>query len=153
MRKSHQNHRETAKRGRDPSFELKRDGRVVPIRAWATEILAGVRAVAELIDRGEGQDAYVQAVDAQARLVSNSEMTPSARLLAELKEAQSSFFEFAMACAVGHKQYFGDLVSLAPERQQEFVREAAESLRRQRDIEASDNISLDGYLERWFATE
>ena len=123
------------------------------IRTWATEILTGVRAVAELIDRGDGQDAYAQAVDAQAKLVSNSEMTPSARLLAELRDARSSFFEFAMACAVGHKQYFADLVSLAPERQKEFVEEATDSLRRQRDIETSDSISLDEYLERWFATE
>lgn len=148
-----ENHTATAKRGRDPSFELLRAGRAVPIQAWAAEILAGVRAVAELIDKGEGQDAYAQAVDAQALLVSDSERTPSARLLTELRDTQSSFFEFAMACAVGHKQYFADLVSLTPERHEEFVSEAAESLQRQHDIEVSDSISLDEYLERWFATK
>jgi hypothetical protein len=58
-----------------------------------------------------------------------------------------------MACAVGHKQYFADLVALSTGRQQEFVSEADESLIRQREIEAADNISLDEYLERWFSTD
>jgi len=148
-----QNHTMTAKNGRDPSLKLLRNGKPESLPAWATEILRGVRSVAELIDGGEGDNVYVPAADAQVQVVLNSELTPSARLLADLKDADSSFFEFAMECAVGHKQYFADLVALAPERQEEFAREAVVSLRRQREIEASDTISLDDYLKRWFADE
>lgn len=148
-----QNHTATAKKGRDPSFELRRSGKAMSLPAWATEILRDVREIAELIDKGEGGDVYVQAVDAQMQLVSNPEMTPSARLLGELKDADVSFFEFAMECALGHKQYFAELAALTVERQEEFAAEAVESLRRQRDIEASDSISLGEYLERWFATD
>jgi len=43
------------------------------------------------------------------------------------------------------------LVALSVGRQEEFASEAAESLRRQQDIEAADTISLEEYLERWFA--
>ncbi len=146
-----QNHTATAKKGRDPSFEMLRYGRTVSLVDWAMEILRDVRAVAELIDNGEEQNVYVQAVDAQMRLVSDSESTPSARLLAELRQGNTSFFEFALECAAGHKQYFADLVALSAERQEEFVSEAADSLRRQRDIETADSISLEEYLERWFA--
>ncbi len=146
-----QNHTATAKKGRDPSFELFRNGKTVSLVDWAMKILGNVRAVAELIDKGEEQNVYVQAVDAQMQVVSDSESTPSARLLAELRDGSTSFFEFALACTAGHKQYFADLVELPAERREEFASEAAESLRRQQDIEATDTIGLEEYLERWFA--
>ena len=147
------NHTATAKNGRDPSFELCRDGKTVPLVDWASDILKCVRTVAALIDNGEEKDVYVQAVDVQSNLIVDAEATPSARLLAELKDGNASFFEFAMACAVGHKQYFADLVPLPAQRQQEFAGEAADSLRRQHDIEEADSISLEEYLERWFADD
>ncbi|MFQ5982081.1 MAG: glutamate--cysteine ligase [Woeseiaceae bacterium] len=144
------NHTRTAKRGRDPSFELLQNGKTVSLTDWAAEILREVRAIAELIDRGSEEDHYVHAVGAQLQLVTDSEFTPSARLLAELRQANASFFEFAMACADGHKQYFTELVQLSEDRQGEFANEAADSIRRQHQIEASDAISLDEYLDRWF---
>lgn len=147
------NHTATAKNGRNPSFELRRDGKNVSLGDWAGEILNGVRIVAGLIDKGEDQDVYVQSVDAQLDLVADAEATPSARLLSELRTGDASFFEFALACAVGHKQYFADLVALSTERQQELASEADESLIRQREIEAADDISFDEYLERWFSTD
>jgi glutamate--cysteine ligase len=148
-----QNHTATAKKGRDPSFELLRNGKAVPLSAWATEILGKVSSVAELIDAGDEEGLYVQAVDAQMHLVSDPEATPSARLLAELRDGGTSFFEFAMSCAVGHKQYFAELVALPAARHDEFAGEAAESLLRQRYIEATDTISLEEYLERWFTND
>ena len=78
---------------------------------------------------------------------------PSARLIAELKDSDSSFFEFAMACAEGHKQYFSDLVALSAERKQDFAGEASDSIRRQKEIEGADVISLEEYLDRWFAND
>ncbi len=148
-----QNHAATAKKGRDPSFKMFRDGKTVPLADWATEIIAHVRMVAELIDKGEEQDVYGQAVDAQMQLVSDAESTPSARLLAELREGNKSFFEFALECSTGHKQYFADLAALSTERHEDFAGEVAESLRRQQDIEKTDSIKLEEYLERWFSTD
>jgi glutamate--cysteine ligase len=147
------NHTAAARRGRDPAFELRRDGKAVSLSAWATEILREVRAVAELIDRGDGRGAYTQAVDTQLQPVSDSELTPSARLLAELRVGSSSFFEFALGCAQGHKQYFADLVALTADRVEEFAGEAAESIRRQREIESSDTLDFQDYIERWFAAD
>ncbi len=148
-----QNHAATAKKGRDPSFKMFRNGKAVSLVDWATEILAHVRVVAELIDKGEDQKVYVQAVDAQMRLVTDSDATPSARLLNELRQENTSFFEFALECSTGHKQYFAELAPLSAERQEDFAGEAAESLRRQQDIEQTDSINLEEYLERWFSTE
>lgn len=147
------NHSLTAKEGRDPDFRLMRDGKDVLLRDWAREIVEDVRAIAEVIDRGEGSDTYVQAVDAQSALVENVEGTPSARIIEEMRHDGTGFFDFAMKCALGHKEYFSDLVNLNDDRLQLYENEAVESLERQRKIEASDEISFDEYLEQYFSEQ
>ena len=147
------NHSLTATEGRDPEFRLRRDGKDVLLRDWAKEIVEDVRAIAEIIDRGEGGDAYVQAVDAQSLLVDDPDATPSARILDELRLDGTGFFHFAMKCALGHKEYFSELESLSGDRLALYENEAAESLQRQRQIEASDKISFDEYLEQYFSEQ
>ena len=140
-----------ARRGRDPAFRLIRQGRETPLAMWAGEILQGTRAVAELIDRGGDGNDYAQAVDAQIGLIDNPDGTPSARLLAELRERDCGFFAFAMQAARGHKEYFRSINALPAERLAHFVEEAEGSLRRQAEIEDADTISLDQYLENYFS--
>lgn len=145
------NHSRTARYGRDPDLKLTRDGKELPFAAWGEEILDGVRAVAELIDRGGSRPDYVQAIDAQSELLADANATPSARLLAELRETQSGFFDFAMQAARGHKQYFQSLAPPEKDRQAVLEDEARNSIKRQQEIEASDNMSFDRYLENYFA--
>jgi len=147
------NHSLTAKEGRDPKFLLRRNGKEVPLREWAREIVGDVRAIAEIIDRGEGDDAYVQAVDAQAILIDNPDGTPSARILEELRQDGTGFFHFAMKCALGHKEYFSDLAELGDDRLQLYDEEAVESLQRQKKIEASDVIKFDEYLKQYYSDQ
>ena len=147
------NHRLTAKNGRDPDFRLVRNGKDIALRDWAREIVEDVRAIAEVVDRGEGGNAYVQAVDAQTALIEDAEETPSARILEELRRDGSGFFHFAMKCATGHKEYFSALANLEGERLQLYENEAAESLERQRQIEASDEVSFDEYLQQYFSSQ
>jgi len=68
----------------------------------------------------------------------------------ELRQAECGFFDFAMSAALGHRDYFRSLVALPEAREAEFEREATESLERQRDIEAADDIGLDEYIARYF---
>ena len=145
------NHTLTAKRGRDPALQLRRDGKDIGLKAWADELFPGILAVAELLDSSTGGNEYVQAVNAQAELIANPELTPSARLLNELRTAECSFFEFAQAAARGHRDYFASLVPLPQERAELFSKEAAESLQRQRAIEEADSIGFDEYLAAYFA--
>ena len=123
------------------------------LRDWAREIVEDVRAIAEIIDRGEGGDAYVQAVDAQSFLVDNPDATPSARILEELRQDGTGFFHFAMKCALGHKEYFSQLEDLSGNRLALYENEAAESLQRQHNIEASDSIGFDEYLKQYFSEQ
>lgn len=141
----------TARRGRDPHMRLTRSGTPISLVAWGGEILEGVRAVAELIDRSEDGDVYAQAVAAQAALLSEPAATPSARLLQELQVTGCGFFEFAMQAARGHKDYFQALAPLNAERLRHFEVEAGDSHRRQKDIEDSDTLSFEEYLANYFS--
>ena len=140
----------TARQGRDPDFRLHRDGAEVTLASWADEILDKVGAVAELIDRQDGDGCYAQAVQVQRDLVSEPAATPSARLLEELQNAQCGFFDYAIDIARGHRDYFASITPLSSDRQKEFEREAARSIAEQLEIEQRDTISLDEYLANYF---
>jgi glutamate--cysteine ligase len=142
------NHGETAKRGRDPAFRLRRDGQEVPLQSWAGEILDKVLAVARAIDRED--DNYSSAVLTLRERVHDAASTLSARIVDELSSTGSSFFEFALGMAQGHRDYFASIAPLRESQARLLADEAADSLRRQGEIEATDNISLDEYLERYF---
>ena len=147
------NHNDTATKGRDPEFQLKRDGKSVSLQCWAREIFESVEEIAKLIDLDEGSSDYADAVRAQWRLVEDSDATPSARILNELRESGSGFFQFAIDAARGHKSYFESLVELDNERLAIYENEARESITRQKSIEASDEISFETYLQNYYSQD
>lgn len=144
------NHTATAKRGRDPEFRLLRNGEAVTVREWANEILSNVLAVAEVIDRHDSDDSYSDAVRSMRSFVDNPELTLSARIITELEDTGSSFFEFASGMARCHRDYFASIAPLREARKKQLTLEAAASNQRQKDIEAADSITLDEYLQKYF---
>ncbi len=149
----HTNHGRVANEGRDPALELIRNGESIGLRDWAREIIDDVRAIAEIIDRGEGGDAYAQAVDAQSALVDDPDATPSARLLQDMRDNSVGFYHFAMERAEGHKAYFAALAALDDERLRVYTDEAEASIARQAAIEQADEISFDEYLKRYYSAQ
>lgn len=147
------NQMNTATQGRDPAFRLHRNGSEVTLADWAYEILHKVTGVAELIDAAEGGDSYAQAVAMMRKLVEDPMATPSAQLLENLRSEDCSFFEYALAVAKSHRDYFAAITPLSNARQDEFGQEAARSLEQQQQIEASDAISLDEYLANYFSAD
>ena len=145
------NHTQTARHGRDTDFRLLRGGKAVTLQVWATEIISNVVAVAEVIDRHETNQSYADSVRLMQKLVDDPDETPSARMLADLEETQTSFFEFALGLAKSHSDYFASITPLEEARRAVFEKEATESLTRQQAIEAADSIGLDEYLQRYFS--
>ena len=144
------NHTAMAKQGRDPDFRLLRDGAEVAVGEWAGEILDNVLAVAETIDGQENDQSYSDAVRSLTPCVDHPESTISARIIRELEETNSSFFEFAFGMARCHRDYFASIAPLRDDQERRLQQEAANSVQRQQDIEAADEISLDEYLQRYF---
>jgi glutamate--cysteine ligase len=142
-----------AKQGREPALRLRREGRETGLTDWAREIVAKVTAVAEMIDQDDRAGSYSGAVAEMAARVEDPNMTPSARLLFELRDAGASFFEFALEVARSHKEYFATIAPLPAESALELEREARLSLERQRAIEAADDIDFEEYLARYFEAD
>ena len=146
------NQTQTARRGRDPSFRLLRGGEPQRLADWAGEILAKVDGIAAILDQDDDTDSYAQAVRAAVALVEDPETTPSARLLAELREQRCSYFEYILSLSGGHKSYFAAVTPLSASRSAEFEQEAARSIERQRKIEAGDTMGFDEFLARYIGS-
>ncbi|HEV2230274.1 MAG TPA: glutamate--cysteine ligase [Steroidobacteraceae bacterium] len=144
------NHQTVARRGREPGLMLERDGRKVPMREWASELLDSMSGLCEILDRGDAARPYTGALATQAAKVADVALTPSARLMSELASGQS-FFDLALGMSETHKAYFLDLYPPNEERLRELAGEAQESLAAQRRIEAGDRGTFDEYLARYFA--
>jgi glutamate--cysteine ligase len=138
-----------AHRGREPGLRLNRDGTATPLRQWAGEVLESMEPVVELLDGGAGGPRSGCLALQQAK-VREPELTPSARILREMRERREGFFDFSHRVSVKH----GDELkgrAVAPERQALFTRLAEESRRRQAEIEAADDVDFDTFLARYFA--
>jgi len=146
-----ENQGRTAKNGRAPDFRLIRGGQPVSVKEWGDEIIAAVLPLAVELDRHDGNESYADAVRLMQERVDDPELTPSARIIAGLKEAHTGFFRFALAMAKGHRDYFALIAQPAGSTMELLRQEAEESLRRQADIEASDSLGLDEYLQQYFA--
>ena len=142
------NHLQVARRGRTPGLMLKRDGRAVLLQDWAAELLDGLQGVCELLDRGESARRYQGALARQLAKLQEPELTPSARLLREVKLAEGNFAAWSCAISAQHRTRLLAGAGHAPAVQQQFVAEAAESLVERAVIERADRGSFDDYLRR-----
>lgn len=135
--------------GRDTSIELKRGGKPVGLAGWAGEFLDDMKHSAALMDHFQG-GGHLDSVERQAAKIQHPALTPSAMMLADMERDGLSFCEFSMAASKRHAE------SLTAEPLGEDVRElmettAAESLVRQREVEAADRMSFDEFLRDWNA--
>ena len=153
LEETKRNQSRMAREGRDPAFQLVRNGSETGLAAWARQILDKVLAIAAQIDSQEGNDCYVQAVRQMVGLVDNPDTTPSARLLDELHSSGNGFFDYAISMARGHRDYFSSIPAMSAQRHEQFSREAVDSIKRQGDVEAGDDISFDEYLAGYYAAE
>jgi glutamate--cysteine ligase len=145
------NHALVAREGRKPGLLLRRDGRQVPLKAWALEIIDSMHGVCELLDEGDPQRPYSTALELQEEKVRDASLTPAARTMDELRTNDESFFDFALRMSKMHKSYFRELFSPNEARQEEFRHEAQESIVSQARIEAADRLSFDEYLQQYFS--
>jgi glutamate--cysteine ligase len=145
------NHARVAREGRAPGLLLRRDGRDVPLRDWAGEIIDAMRGVCELLDESDAQRPYSTALETQEAKVHDVALTPAARTMAEMRANEESFFNLALRMSRLHKSYFLELYSPNESRQDEFAAEAQESLEAQARIEAVQEIPFDAYLQKYFA--
>ena len=136
--------------GRAPGLTLERDGESVLMTSWAQEILSGIRPLIELLDREHGGAMFSDAFEEQVAKVADPELTPSARVLAIMRQQQLPFFRFTMNQSIAHKGYFEEHPLRAAEHKR-MREEAAASLLRQQQLEAEDTVDFDEFLKAYLA--
>ncbi|OQW75284.1 MAG: glutamate--cysteine ligase [Proteobacteria bacterium ST_bin11] len=139
-----------ANEGRKPGLQLNRDGEAVSMQQWAHSILYAMQPICAVLDRGSLERPYQLALQHQLAVVDNPALTPSARILACMRENGQEFGCFASNTSALHKHYF-NAEPLDAKTQRQFEDMAAASLQKQADIEANDTLDFDEFLSRYFA--
>jgi len=139
-----------ALRGREPGLQLQQF-KIGPkqLKTWASEILDGVEAVCSALDAGQPEPTYRHALDRQRACLENFDLLPSAQMIAAMRDTDLPFAKFGLSLSEQHEQYFRER-HLDPGKAESLRRQAVESVQRQADIEASDDVDLDEYLKRYF---
>jgi glutamate--cysteine ligase len=140
-----------AHRGREPGLKLQENGNERTLTDWAREVLESMQRFCELLDNGSGGD-YCRSLVQQHDKVRDPETTPSARMLAEMREHGEGFHAFARRQSLKHRDFFLSR-PLAPQRRAEFEAMARDSLERQQAIEAADDGDLDSYIQSYFTQQ
>ncbi len=142
---------DVAHRGREPKLALQHRGVRLPLSAWALEILESMLPVGEVLDGIEGGAWFEDAIDDQIAKVRAPDLTPSARMLAEMRDQGESFYQFASRLSHRHHGYFKER-PLADQTVAELDAKAAASLDEQARIEAEPQPDFDRFLADYFAS-
>ncbi|MEZ5569606.1 MAG: glutamate--cysteine ligase [Halioglobus sp.] len=137
-------------RGREPGLRLNCDAAEISLVEWAGELLSEMQAVATLFDDAFSVSTYSEALQEQRARVADPELTPSARILREMREQALPFFRLAMGYSEQWAAFFHER-SLNAETQAAFVAEAHRSLAAQADVERADTLAFPEFLSNYFA--
>ncbi|MCS4504351.1 glutamate--cysteine ligase [Arhodomonas aquaeolei] len=139
-----------ARKGREPGLVLYRgDGSEVTLTDWARELFDALAAPARMLDAHTDDAPYTAALAEYRRRVEDPALTPSARVLAEMREHDEDFIEFAMRVSRAHEHTFKS-TPLDPGLAERFEAASRESLAEQAAIEADDTVSFEDYVAHYF---
>ena len=146
------NQETVAARGREPGLRIGCGREDRDLKEWGVQLLAECEPAAVAIDAAVGGSAYREAHAAQAAVLRDAALVPSARVLAQMKRHGDSFRQFALERSRMHRQAL--LAMDFPQAEAtRFVRLAAESIAEQQSIEAGDTLPFEEYRKRYLAVE
>jgi glutamate--cysteine ligase len=149
-RRVNENQQRIVYRGRDPELELLNHQESFRFTEWAGELLTELEEVAGVLDTAKGGSVHRDSVRRQMAKVRDPELTPSARILADLRESKLTFYEFGLQQAIRHANEFR-ASALEAERLARYQQLAKDSLAAQHRIEQEDELDFDKYLASFYA--
>ncbi|MCC5886875.1 MAG: glutamate--cysteine ligase [Gammaproteobacteria bacterium] len=139
-------------RGREEGLTLEDQGVMRDRTQWAEEIIHACIRTAAALDEARGGDEHARAVAAQLSRIRDPEQTPSARILAAMRDDTIPFFRFAMDASERHAAHFRAR-PLDPASRTRFLQQSADSMRRQSEIEAADSMDFATYRRQYIEQE
>lgn len=138
-----------AERGREPGLQLQRQGRSVSLHDWAAEVLAQCAPVAQALDAAHASHDYSAALHHAEKVLADSRLTPSARVLQAMQGQYDSSFE---AFSLAQSRHLRDqLLALPwqPQQQAHYEALASASLAQQQAIEAADTEDFETWRQQY----
>lgn len=144
------NENKAAHQGRDPAIRLARAGTEISIQEWGAELLHAMQPICIMLDEQKNTHGYSAALQQQVAAIDNSSLTPSARMLDEMHANKEGFFEFSSRYSKMHQNQLCNSV-LSNDDVKYFTHAVRQSVKKQRQIEVSDTISFDQFLDDYFS--
>jgi glutamate--cysteine ligase len=147
------NQETVAARGREPGLTLGCIPGDKGLKAWGEQLLAECAPIAAAVDAALGGHAYRESHAHQAAVLRDPSLTPSARVLIEMQRShQGSYTDFITSLSRKHRATL--MAREFPREEEErFARLAAESLDKQKRIEAGDSLPFEEYRKKYLAVE
>lgn len=138
--------------GRAPGMTLQRAQGEKPLTDWADALFAEFSQLAEVLDKQFDDHRYSQAVTTEYAKVTDSSLTPSAKMLDSMLSKNIGTGEFGRQLAAEYKaslqQHQYQVYS-----KQAFVEEAEQSMAKQQAREAADTQDFTTFLADYFARD
>ncbi len=136
--------------GRKPGLTLINANQPVKLHDWAAELIERMAPYANLLDQAYGGSAYAQALDVQQAKVADSNLTPAARLLRELREQKIELHDYTLQQSAQHRDTLRDQL-LSPAQTQEYQDLAKTSFVEQKELEDGDTMDFSSYVAKYHA--
>ncbi len=155
-RHSHNNFNKVVKEGRKPGLQLVKSDdaasshQTVGLSEWGAELIERIVPYAEVLDATHGGHNYVQALEVQRLKLSDSEQTPSAKLLRALRADSISLHDYTLQQSQRHRDALR-AKPLGAALQHELIQLAAQSIQEQTHLEQNDIEDFDTYVARYHA--
>lgn len=119
----------------------------------ARDLLSNIKTVCEVLDQVHNSNDYSASWQAQMNKVEDNTLSPAGNimqtLIPETNGETQHFHHWAMQQSKNIKAYFTEQ-ALSTEQQNAFTNKAIESLNKQANIEASDNINFETFLRNFY---
>ena len=145
------NKQRVAARGREPGLRLDRNSQRVELREWAGQVLAECVPIAAALDAAHGGHTHHEALSVAVAALDDPTSLPSARVLSEMHQHyDSAYVRFALAYSLRHRSHL-EAEPLPGDVQSRFARMAQESIEKQHNIEAHDELPFEEYRQRYLS--
>ncbi|MDY7218451.1 glutamate--cysteine ligase [Denitrificimonas sp. JX-1] len=138
------------KQGRKPKLQLECNGKQITMQDWGHELLEQMRATALLLDQAYATTEHSEALRKQIDKMNNPDLTPSAQVLAHMREQQCSFSQFSLKQSLQHAQTLSH-PPLDAQKVAHYEALAEQSHRAQTQLEQHDKCSFDEYMDHYLS--
>ena len=144
-----QNQQAMVMHGRDSQSTIGLPDGAVNARRQMTALLHKISPIARLLDQVNEHNEYSDTLEKQFAKVSDSNSTPSARIINQMFDQGLSFYEFSMqASEISERKFKKE--PLSDETNRKYLSLAQDSHIKRQKIEESDRVSFDEFLEDYF---